>query len=146
MSVPRVDSAFFKDHAIDPDTIWFPYTAETQKWYIQADSAHLYSPYGLLRSPWNWNPAPYLTRYNNLNQIPTFHGIPNYLTKSYRGVLCADYETFVGSVIKDQPMRMFYLGLENDVHGSFHFTLGGQGGPHAYRQVADFTNFADENI
>jgi hypothetical protein len=88
-------------------------------------------------SPGNWNPDPYLARYNNVNQLASFDGIPSYLTKSYTGVKCSDYQTFA-TTIKDKPMKVFLLGLENDIHGSFHFTLGGQGGPHAYKQVSLF--------
>jgi hypothetical protein len=96
--------------------------------------AHLYSPYGLLRSPWNWNPDPHLARYNNLNQIEDITGIAGILTKDYKGVHCSDYESFVQRLV-GQPWSVFLEGLEDDVHGKFHFTLGGQGGPYCYAQV-----------
>jgi hypothetical protein len=65
-AIPTMTKKFFKHEGIDTDTTFFP--AEEASW-LTAQPAHLTSPYGLLRSPWNYNPAPFLTRYNNVNQI-----------------------------------------------------------------------------
>jgi hypothetical protein len=66
LELPYVDDDFFNDHGIDPYTTFFP--EEEVGWFKKSD-AHMHSPYGLLRSPWNYNPSPYLTRYNNVNQL-----------------------------------------------------------------------------
>ena len=62
----QIQLQFFEDHGIDPDTTFFP--AEEEDW-LKKSAAHMKSPYGLLRAPWNYNPAPYLTRFHNVHRI-----------------------------------------------------------------------------
>jgi hypothetical protein len=75
-----------------------------------------------------------LGRYNNLNQISDISDMAGILTSDYSGVHCADYKSFL-SKMSGKSWGDFLLGLEDDVHGKFHFTLGGQGGPYCYSQV-----------
>ena len=64
--IPYLNGNFFYDEMIDPENTFFP--AEQEAW-MAINQPHLQNPYGLLRSPWNYNPSPYLTRYNNVNQV-----------------------------------------------------------------------------
>jgi hypothetical protein len=70
--VPFVDEAFFAQHGIDPTTTFFP---EEEEAWLQLTSPHLTSPYGLLRSPWYYNPSPYLARFNAIN-LPSLSEVP----------------------------------------------------------------------
>jgi hypothetical protein len=88
---------------------------------------HLTNPYGLLRSPWNWNNDPYVTRYNSVQQIPDISGVSEVYSDYYTGVTCSDYETFFKSV-RGQSLGNFLTTSEDNVHGKIHFTFGGQGG------------------
>ena len=74
---PFVTSEFLNSEMI-PDKATF-YPLEERSWLLQTDNnPHITSPYGLLRSPWNYNPSPYTTRYNNVNRLPKLDA-PEYL-------------------------------------------------------------------
>jgi hypothetical protein len=64
--MPYVTSEFFREHGISEGSTFFPSDGAVSS---SSTATHVSSPYGLLRSPWNYNPAPFLTRYNNVNQI-----------------------------------------------------------------------------
>ena len=88
------------------------------------------SPYGLLRSPWNYNPSPLLTRYGDVFQIADPSVIGPVIQNVYRmhsGVMCSDYSMFF-SVVKEAPLETFLLTIEDGTHGALHFTYGGVGG------------------
>jgi hypothetical protein len=129
-SVPRVDDKFYHDHGIDKDQLWYP--AEADSWYQVTDQAHTMNPYGLLRSPWNWNPNPYVTRFNSVNMIKDISYIDPSVRSYYSGVNCLDVRTFVEDDVKGQPFSEFLHFAEDDVHGKIHFTFGGAGGENAY--------------
>ena len=91
--------------------------------------AHLNSPYGLLRSPWNYNPSPFVTRFGNVFRINDTNviGSRDLVFKYHMGVHCIDYENFFKRV-KGEPLSTYLTAIEDDTHGIFHFTLGGIGG------------------
>jgi hypothetical protein len=68
--VPYMDDAFFAREGIDTSKTFFP--TEEPAWMLTLSEMHRSSPYGLLRSPWNYNPSTYITRFNNVNRI----GVP----------------------------------------------------------------------
>ena len=95
------------------------------------------SPYGLLRSPWNYNPSPLLTRYNNVFQMGdvSLMGNSSHLVfKPHGGVVCSDFSSFYGSV-KGKPLQTYLIKIEDGTHGTFHFTFGGVGGNAAMEAV-----------
>jgi hypothetical protein len=133
---PTMDDDFFTDHDIDQDSVFWP--RDENGWLPYAD-AHMTSPYGLLRSPWNYNRANYTARFNNIHQIANASDISDVIFLYYEGVTCDDYTTFVEE-FKDQSLSYFLQHTEDDVHGIIHFTFGGQGGTHANSVVDTLRN------
>jgi hypothetical protein len=146
--VPRVDEDFFSTHAIDRDATWFPSDlsmslSEDEQSMLMCDvlsmqasnccfpGVHYVNPYGLLRSPWNWNPATYLARYHNVNGISDMSSVSSDVRSYFSGVHCSDYERFLDGV-RGQPLNTYLQGAEDAVHGTIHFTFGGAGGDYAY--------------
>jgi hypothetical protein len=132
-SVPYMDADFFADHGVPQDTIFFPY--EKSAWYANNDMVHIHSPYGLLRSPWNWNPNTFVSRFNNINMIANLSAIDEGFRGIYSGVSCADYSGFLEDEVHGNPLSKFLDGAEDSTHGNIHFTFGGSGG-----------NFADTTV
>ena len=100
---------------------------------LEKGPAHLSSPYGLLRSPWNYNPTPHLVRFGNVFRINDTNDIgPSRDTvfKFHMGVNCTDYRTFF-KFINGKSLERYLISMEDDTHGIFHFTLGGVGGDNA---------------
>jgi hypothetical protein len=90
----------------------------------------LNSPYGLLRSPWNYNPSPLLTRYGNVFQIEAASLLGNFshgVFQPHGGVVCDDWTFFFG-LVKSNPLQTYLNTIEDETHGTFHFTFGGVGG------------------
>lgn len=112
---------------------------------------HLNSPYGLLRSPWNYNPSPLLTRYGSVYGIndTTVIGIQrDVVFKYHMGVRCDDYDSFFDAV-RNQPLETYLDTIEDNTHGIFHFTYGGVGGEQAINTVTTLVNqynFSYSNI
>ena len=65
--IPYLTTEFFTNHGIDGDKTFFP---SEEKVWTTLTNPHLNSPYGLLRSPWNYNPDPYVTRFGNVWRVP----------------------------------------------------------------------------
>ena len=103
--------------------------------------AHLSSPYGLLRSPWNYNPTPMVARFGNVYGIEDASKIANLyqVFTFHMGVNCTDYDTFF-NYIDGKPVQTFLHAAEDDTHGKFHFTFGGVGGPQADASVQSLIN------
>ena len=115
------------------DKTFFP--MEETEW-LEAQPPHLTSPYGLLRSPWNYNPAPYLTRYNNVNQITNLAVLSEAAKNFFLGSNCDDYENFMRTYAQGQTLETYLSESENNVHGKVHFAIGGAGGDNA-RMIDD---------
>lgn len=130
--MPILNHEFFEDEEIDPNTTFFP--VEDGDWWEAVSYAHLHSPYGYLRSPWSFNPSPYLTRYNNVNGIDDITEVSYKTRSTYSGVNYHQYTTFVAQVYQ-QPLSFLLLGLEGGTHGSVHFTFGGAGGEYSHRAI-----------
>ena len=90
-ALPRLTSEFFYNELIDESTTFFP--NEETAWK-KLNTPHLTSPYGYLRSPWNYNPDPAMTRYNNIDQIE-FAPLLQYSYNLYAGTTCSDIKDFV---------------------------------------------------
>jgi hypothetical protein len=143
--VPTVDSKFYADESVEEATTFFP---EEEEVWVSQGSAHVASPYGLLRSPWNYNPAPYTVRYNSVHGIPNAQSIDSNAFKYYGGVTCKSYESFIGK-IKGQGLSSYLTYAEGDIHGIVHFTIGGHGGQNAgkvIQQLRDSYGFDDTSV
>jgi hypothetical protein len=111
----------------------------------------LNSPYGLLRSPWNYNPSPLLTRYGSvygINDTTIIGHQRDVVFKYHMGVKCDDYASFFDAV-KNQPLEIYLFQIEDNTHGIFHFTYGGVGGGQAIATVNTLVkdyNFSYSNI
>ena len=97
---------------------------------LSRTDAHITSPYGLLRAPWNFNPANYTVRYHNVFRVPSVPGNSESFGY-YEGVDCDDYEAFITKKVNGQSLSKYLTYAEDDVHGMIHFTFGGIGGDYA---------------
>ena len=67
--------------------------------------------YGLLRSPWNTNPTPYLTRSGTVSGVQSWSELPS----------CAEYEECFYS----ESLAEMHSCLNGATHGPVHIMLGG---------------------
>jgi hypothetical protein len=139
-AVPYMDSDFFVDHGINEHENFFPLEADV--WENNANMLHMHSPYGLLRSPWNWNPNTFVTRFNNVNGISNLQAVDPPDRDFYSGVKCSDYELFIKNTVTDQPFSNFLHYAEDNTHGKIHFTIGGAGGEFADEMVRSCAIFS----
>ena len=122
--IPYLTTEFFTNHGIDGDKTFFP---SEEKVWTTLTNPHLNSPYGLLRSPWNYNPDPYVTRFGNVWRVPDTSVITctcakcecnerEVVYKYHMGVQCEDYQVFFDS-IKRQSLTNYLMLMEDDTHG-----------------------------
>jgi hypothetical protein len=110
------------------------------------------SPYGLLRSPWNYNPSPYVTRFGTvyrIEDVATLGSMMPMVFKFHKGVNCTNYKQFM-TYVQGRSLETYLVSMEDDTHGIFHFTLGGVGGDVAAVAIEKLRgcpyNFTDSNI
>jgi hypothetical protein len=121
---------FMKAHEI-PESVFF--SAEESEWKDGYSYSHVASPYGYLRSRWNYNPSERLSRFNSVNGIRNTSGISDAIMATYLGVTCSDYE----SAVKDYALTsattfsQFSEVMESVMHKNFHEAIGGNGGDFA---------------
>jgi hypothetical protein len=107
------------------------------------------SPYGLLRSPWNFSPANYTLRFHNTNRVPNGNTVDRITMDYFKGVTCMDYYKFIRSSVLGKGLSSYLQAAEDDVHGKVHFTIGGSGGDHCYevdQQLMAQYGFTETNI
>ena len=75
--------------------------------------SNITNPYGLLRSPWNTNPTPYLTR-NRYTLGLLGDGYAHFPT-------CANFSTYLYS----ESLGQMLFGLNGFLHGPVHIMVGG---------------------
>jgi hypothetical protein len=125
VEIPYADSSFYKSELIDESKTFYP--AEEAVW-LNYSAAHLKSPYGLLRSPWSYNPSRRIGRYHNEAGIAT---VPyDDLSEFFTGTTCEDYEDFITNEVTGQSLDNF-LKYVKSFHEAIHFNVGGQGGAQA---------------
>jgi len=73
------------------------------------------NPYGLLRSPWNTNPTPYVMRYNK-----TFY---NFADSDTAFPTCKGFSEFM-----DASLSELSFALNGELHGPVHIMIGGHWG------------------
>jgi hypothetical protein len=145
--MPRMTSDFMVQQGIDEESTFFP---EEEEVWMKSSPAHLTSPYGLLRSPWNYNPTEYITRFHNVYRISNVSQITesSVVFRQYMGVQCADYVRFFETT-KGQPLVTYLSHMEDGTHGLFHFTFGGVGGDTVVATCNSLANdygFSQSNI
>ena len=122
--VPFVTTEFLNSEMIMDKSTFFP--LEETEW-MKKTGPHIMSPYGYLRAPWNYNPSPYTTRYNNVNRLDP-RDVPPDVMKPYMGSTCADIKSLFEASAVGQPLYVFLEGTEDAVHVAVHNTIGGSGG------------------
>jgi hypothetical protein len=146
LELPTVTTPFLESHGIEVNKLVFP--EEEDPWYECLDASHVSSPYGLLRARWNYNPAPYVTRYNNINGVKDLSSVNTDTLQYYDGVDCSDYHRFIKK-IKGESIVDFLSKVEDGTHGNLHFTIAGAGGDLA-KKANDYLrenyNFNDNDI
>ena len=143
--VPTTTHEFFGQENIQEDVTFFP--SEEDDW-LKFSDAHISSPYGLLRSPWNYNPANYTVRYHNVHRIASASEIDRGIFMHYSGIDCSIVSEFV-SEVKGEDIEAFLNYVEDDVHALIHFTFGGHGGSHAaavIQQLRSDYGFDDDDV
>lgn len=128
--VPRVDTTFYEIHGGNRSGTWFP--NEEKALREGGAGMHMMNPYGLLRSPWNWNPSTFVTRYNNINRISNIYQIEKFYRYMYSGDSCTNLQQFVVGIVVGGTLSNFMEHCEDNIHGIIHFTFGGVGGDNAY--------------
>ena len=76
------------------------------------DFSDMTNPYGLLRSPWNTNPTPYLLRYNR-----TFS---TFADQDSQFPTCTEFAAYV-----NETLGTVMAGLNGFLHGPVHIMIGG---------------------
>lgn len=146
ITVPYLDDDFYEDEEVSTSASFFP--DESSSWSRTLNLPHLYSPYGYLRSPWNYNPSPYVTRFNNVNGISNISAAASIIKDYYRGVDVIDYLGLLNEVYQ-QPASSFLTYAEDQSHGNIHFTIAGAGGDYS-NQVNSYLQstyeFTDEDL
>lgn len=98
------------DHALDSGR-WRDLSIMTDAW----DYSPITNPYGLLRSPWNTNPVPKLTRYKSINGLSMYESFPS----------CFDiWRCFQSLTASDMNSC-----LNGYTHGPVHIMIGGSWPP-----------------
>ena len=107
--IDKISFTYELDDVIDArikDGRWSNITAEMNTIYPD-----LYSGYGYLRSPWNLNPSPYVSRYTLLRGRPRSNAFPS----------CLDHY----ELLQMDDLMDFYFDMQLLPHGAVHIELGG---------------------
>ena len=123
--MPTVASKLFSEEGIPLMAYLFTYDD------FKKSDQHMSNPYGLLRAPWNYNPSPYLTRFNNLNQLSTAHLDMAAKYKMYFGSNCAAIKNFLNLYANGKTLQNFLEAVDEQVHSNLYSTFGGAGGDKA---------------
>ena len=94
-------------HAVDGGR--FAYTA------VKSDAREfsaITNPYGLLRSPWNTNSAPFLTRFSKV------------LGYTYDGYSLATCDDFANVLSETDTLATYLSKLNGELHGPIHIMIG----------------------
>lgn len=125
--LPTVNKEYMEREGIPQSASFFP-DEEADILSSNNGAYHYSSPYGLLRSPYNYNPSEQTIRYNNINMM-SFKGIESERAlKPYKGSNCNDLKGFLNNYVKGKNLQSFLKGIELNAHSEVHFTFGGAGG------------------
>jgi hypothetical protein len=133
-TVPSVTSKLLSEESVPLMAYLFIYDD------FKKSDQHMSNPYGLLRAPWNYNPSEYLTRFNNLNRLPTAAlDVPTKFSR-YTGSSCSSLKSFFELYVVGKTLTNFLEAVEEQVHDSIRYTFGGAGGDRAAAADAALKN------
>lgn len=92
--------------------------------------AHLRSPYGYLRPPWNYNNRASVSRFHNELRIADTSNLDPTLTDFFTGADCDDLEDFLREDVVGSPLNTYLTKVKNK-HTKLHSSFGGNGGDRA---------------
>jgi hypothetical protein len=127
VSVPYLTTEFMLNHGINISSSFFP--SEESEWLNYDLELHLHSPYGLLRSPWNYNPSTFIGRFQNEAGIGSMS--ENEVTDVFMGIDCDDIYDFITTYVSGKSFKTYLDHVKDSSHISIHDNIGGQGGSHA---------------
>jgi hypothetical protein len=146
LEIPFINEAFFEAEGIEKTGSFFP----DEEWeWLQIQPVHLTSPYGFLRSPWNYNPSNKLSRFNNMNEVKSLSDLTSQATSTYLGNTCADYSTFIQDYAYGQPFETYLDNVEAKTISNVYFAIGGSGGARAAEVDTELRTqygFTDDDI
>ena len=123
--IPVIDSKLISEETIPLMAYLFTYDD------FKKSDQHVSNPYGLLRTPWNYNPSPYLTRYNNLNRLSTTNLDMENKFPEFLGSTCTTLKSFFSLAAAGKTLSNFLEFVEENVHANVRSTFGGAGGDRA---------------
>eukprot|EP01034_Spumella_vulgaris_P033780 gene33780-41670_t len=144
--MPRLTAEFFTAHGVDETKTFYP--SEDSVW-TKYSPAHIASPYGLLRGPWNFSPSTFVMRFNNAMQIANAESANSLTFKPYSGSTCSDYKQFIENFVVGQPLYSYLLYADAQIHGYVHYTTGGASGNYALtvdKKLRSDFGFTDDDI
>jgi hypothetical protein len=117
------------DHIVDSGR--WAYTPVMKK---ARDFSAVTNPYGLLRSPWNTNPVPYLMRSNY-----TFY---SYADAEMTFPTCAEFASYMNSSLAET-----LFALNGELHGPVHIMIGGHWDIDSkWKMVGSSLSFSDKYL
>ena len=153
---PPITPDFLTEHGVSLDATFFP---DDQLLWLETSPYHITSPYGLLRSPWDFNPVNYTVRYDNVFRIDDLSSFvessndvvtrnnnnddetsPSISTSStssltyHLGVTCKEYQTFFDKV-RGQPLHIYLSLVEKETLSMAKSTFAGVGGDRGYDMI-----------
>ena len=116
IQIPFVNKQFFADHQVEEAKTFFP---EEEAQWLGWSTAHLRSPYGLLRPPWSFNPSRWVIYSTNRGPFTS----PPLTAMPLPPLLCASprppargisrYHNEVGlQVVPDSALSDFFMGQD----------------------------------
>ena len=84
----------------------------TEAW----DFSNITNPYGLMRSPWNTNPVPYVMRSNNTQDV--------FADGNTEFPTCSQFATYLEE--SEAKLSTVLQALNGELHGPVHIMIGGQ--------------------
>lgn len=100
-----------KDHVVSSGRFAFTNVATDARSF-----SNVTNPYGLLRSPWNTNPTPYVMRYSSV------FGVKN---DGYTSMpTCRKFR----AALKERKLSSYLLAINGELHGPVHLMIGGHWG------------------
>eukprot|EP01034_Spumella_vulgaris_P023523 gene23523-29747_t len=128
--MPRMTEDFMSRHGIDEDTTFFP--SEEVAWLIDGP-AHISSPYGFLRGPWNFATRNYTVRFNNVMRISSTEGMLASASEPYSGATCSSYQTFIQNKVAGKTLSSYLTSISGATSDLVRTSVGGVGGDRAVK-------------
>ena len=119
-----------KEHVVDSGRFAYTPVMKDARAYSK-----ITNPYGLLRSPWNTNPTPYVTRYNRtfFNLGDAYLAFPS----------CSAFAAYVNG----SSFSAVSSALDGELHGPVHLMVGGHwGAKNDWKALGENIGEADDKM